>query len=67
MGKVASQTVCVNGQIIRRSDGGSCSTSGTIKCAADGKSWYMCSMGGYVSMGPVAAGTKCVNGGIVAA
>ncbi|OQE27539.1 hypothetical protein PENSTE_c004G01579 [Penicillium steckii] len=47
-------------------DGWTC-TSGEILCAPDGQSWAMCSNSQPVYMGPVAAGTVCRFGTIVAA
>ncbi|KAL4907122.1 hypothetical protein BDW74DRAFT_189682 [Aspergillus multicolor] len=37
---------------------------GTIICADDGNSWWLCNQGSPVHMGNVAAGTICVNGAI---
>ena len=43
------------------SSGGSC-TPGQSVCSADGTQIGECDGTGHVTMGPVAAGTKCVNG-----
>ncbi|BFZ58865.1 hypothetical protein PYCC9005_005931 [Savitreella phatthalungensis] len=44
---------------------GTCS-AGSIACYSDGYTWALCSGGKYINMGKVAAGTKCVNGVIIA-
>ncbi|KAI9783389.1 MAG: hypothetical protein M1839_003924 [Geoglossum umbratile] len=48
---------------------GTCTTAtfGKVICSADGKLIGICDYGGKVVMGPVAGGTKCVNGAMVAA
>lgn len=47
------------------SSSGSGCVAGAFKCSADGLSWSMCANGQYLSMGPVAPGTKCVDGKMV--
>jgi hypothetical protein len=46
---------------------GGCSPDGSLQCANSGAGFWVCDQGGWVDMGMVAAGTECVNGGIVAA
>ncbi|OQU94551.1 hypothetical protein CLAIMM_00898 [Cladophialophora immunda] len=65
MGSVALGTTCVNGQIIRENDG-PCTPNGALFCNGD-RAFYLCDQGGLVEMGPVAPGTVCRNGVIVAA
>lgn len=45
----------------------SCSNNGALSCGDGGNSFFLCSEGTLVDMGHVAAGTVCVDGGIVAA
>jgi len=42
----------------------SCYANGALLCGADGSTFYQCWGGSYVYMGPVAPGTKCVDGRI---
>lgn len=56
---------CVNGQFTRQNDG-PCTPSGNIFCNGP-TAFYMCDQGGLIPMGPVAAGTECLNGEIVRA
>jgi hypothetical protein len=44
---------------------GDCSPDGSIGCRDGGMSWMVCDQGGWIDIGPVAAGTECVNGNIV--
>ncbi|KAF3928593.1 hypothetical protein AA313_de0202627 [Arthrobotrys entomopaga] len=43
-----------------------CSKNGALICSADGTQFSMCNFGKAVPMGPVAAGTTCQNGEMVA-
>ncbi|KAK5110225.1 hypothetical protein LTR62_006221 [Meristemomyces frigidus] len=52
-------------KIVRARPDGSCSTEGAIQCTDGGSTFDLCDQGGWVEMGPVAAGTTCENGGIV--
>ncbi|OAL28840.1 hypothetical protein AYO22_02705 [Fonsecaea multimorphosa] len=65
MGSVALGMTCVNGQIIRENDG-PCTPNGALSCNGD-RAFYLCDQGGLIDMGPVAPGTICQDGGIVAA
>lgn len=51
-------------QYVRARPYGSCYHDGDIKCIDDGYGWLMCDQGGWVDMGGVAAGTRCVDGHI---
>jgi hypothetical protein len=65
MGSVAAGMQCVNGAIIIQNDG-PCTPNGQIFCKGN-SSFYMCDQGGLINMGPVAPGTVCQNGVVVAA
>jgi hypothetical protein len=52
-------------QYRRARPNGGCSPDGNIGCLRGGAGWEMCDHGGWVDMGPVAAGTTCRNGRIV--
>lgn len=45
---------------------GGCSPDGSIKCTVAGLGYMVCDHGGWVDMGRLAVGTKCVNGNIIA-
>jgi hypothetical protein len=49
--------------------GSSCTAAnyGQVICSTDGTQIGICDYGGKVIMGPVAAGTRCVNGSMIAA
>lgn len=51
---------------VRAEPDGSCSTDGALQCNGVMDFW-ICDQGGWVDMGPVAAGTECEDGEIVAA
>jgi hypothetical protein len=65
MGNVAAGMRCVNGVIIRQNDG-VCTPDGALQCNGS-QSFYICTNGGLINMGPLAPGTVCVDGAIVAA
>lgn len=65
MGQVAAGMQCTNGAIIRQNDG-ACTPDGQLQCNGS-QSFYLCTNGGLIDMGPVAAGTTCLNGVIVSA
>ena len=54
-------------RIVRARPDGDCDDPGSIKCIDDGQQFEVCDQGGWVAMGPVAAGTTCSNGEIVPA
>lgn len=54
-------------RIVRARPDGDCNDDGSILCTDGGTMFDICDHGGWVRMGPVAAGTTCQNGGIVAA
>lgn len=64
--RVASIEASTNNQFKDYVSGWSC-TDGEILCSPDGWTWAMCSNGRPVFMGPVAAGTLCRFGQMVAA
>ena len=70
MGSVPAGMTCVSdGRLVRASsEAGACTQGqeGEIECSADGGRWFVCSGGGWVAMGMVAAGTVCRGGEIVA-
>ncbi len=51
-------------RIVRARPYGDCSKDGAIRCTGGGQSFQLCDHGGWVNMGAVAKGTKCVNGQI---
>ena len=53
-------------RIVRARPDGDCSDDGSILCTDGGTMFDVCDHGGWVRMGPVAAGTTCENGQIVA-
>ncbi|KAK5711371.1 hypothetical protein LTR17_018438 [Elasticomyces elasticus] len=53
-------------RIVRARPDGDCSDDGSLQCTNDGSSFDVCDQGGWVQMGPVASGTTCTNGQIVA-
>jgi hypothetical protein len=53
-------------RVVRARPDGDCSDEGAIQCTNGGSSFDVCDQGGWVQMGPVAAGTTCQNGQIVA-
>ncbi len=55
-----------NDRYVRARPNGSCSTDGALQCNGVMGFW-ICDQGGWVDMGPLAAGTECSNGKIVAA
>jgi hypothetical protein len=46
---------------------GGCEPEGSIECLGDGSTWAICYHEGWVNMGPVAPGTRCVGGTFVLA
>ncbi|KAB2572571.1 putative endoglucanase protein [Lasiodiplodia theobromae] len=52
---------------VRARPNGDCSEEGVIRCTEGGGEFEMCDHGGWVGMGKVAKGTRCVDGGIVRA
>lgn len=64
MGSTADGTVCDDGQIMRDDDG-ACTPNGALVCGSNNFTFYLCDQGGLIDMGPVAAGTECINGEIV--
>jgi len=55
------------GDINNATPGGACSPDGALGCYNDSNSFTLCNYGHWVNMGSVAAGTKCMDGGIIAA
>lgn len=55
-----------NDEIIRARPDGACGEEGSFQCSNDGLSLSVCDHGGWVNMGPVASGTVCIDGEIVA-
>jgi hypothetical protein len=53
-------------RIVRAQPHGACDTEGVIRCVSDGAQFQMCAQGAWIAMGMVAAGTRCVNGKMVA-
>jgi hypothetical protein len=53
-------------RIVRARPDGDCNDDGSIQCTDGGQMFDMCDQGGWVEMGPVAPGTVCQNGQIVA-
>ena len=51
---------------VRARPDGSCNTDGALQCNGEMGFW-ICDQGGWVDMGPLAAGTKCEDGEILAA
>lgn len=66
MGSTAAGTVCVDGRIIRKTEG-SCKREeeGKVVCKEGGMGFWICVEGGLVDMGLVALGTKCLGGKII--
>lgn len=67
----AQQALTPNGyyrddRIVRARPDGDCSSPGAILCRDSGQQFDVCDQGGWVRMGPVAAGTVCQGGQIVA-
>lgn len=66
-GPVANGTYCDESENEIRADNyGDCSPDGQLFCDDSGTALYECDLGGLISFGPVAAGTVCVDGSIVA-
>ena len=53
-------------RIVRARPDGDCDDDGSLRCIDDGQQFEVCDQGGWVAMGPVANGTICSNGEIVA-
>ena len=53
-------------RIVRARPDGDCDDDGSIKCTDGGQMFEVCDQGGWVDMGPVANGTTCSDGQIVA-
>jgi hypothetical protein len=53
-------------RVVRARPDGDCNTDGSILCTDGGTMFDVCDQGGWVRMGPVAAGTTCQDGEIVA-
>jgi hypothetical protein len=51
-------------QYVRARPYGSCDNDGSIRCVRGGYGWLMCDQGGWIDMGSVADGTRCVDGHI---
>ena len=67
-GDVAAGTYCdLTQNQIRTDNEGDCKIDGELVCEDDGKSFLRCDQGGLIDFGSVAAGTKCMDGMIVAA
>ena len=65
-GPVAPGTYCDQSQMrIRANNFGDCQIDGTLKCGPGGNTFFTCAQGGFISFGPVAAGTTCSNGTII--
>lgn len=69
--RYAQQALTPNGyfrddRIVRARPDGDCDDDGSLKCIDGGQQFEICDQGGWVLMGPVANGTTCVNGEIVA-
>ncbi|GIZ39599.1 hypothetical protein CKM354_000297800 [Cercospora kikuchii] len=45
---------------------GPCDVNGSLECTGNGRTFSVCDNGGWISMGPVAYGTVCSNGLIIA-
>ena len=54
-----------NDSIVGSGPLGSCGADGKIRCLRNGKGWAQCDQSGWVDMGAVASGTKCVGNKIV--
>ncbi len=66
-GPVADGTYCDESENKIRADNyGDCSPDGQLFCNYDGTTFFECDQGGLIYFGPVAAGTTCVDGIIVA-
>ncbi|KAK3699181.1 hypothetical protein LTR37_016542 [Vermiconidia calcicola] len=53
-------------RVVRARPHGDCNDDGSIQCTEEGQMFDMCDQGGWVEMGPVANGTICENGHIIA-
>ena len=53
-------------RIVRARPDGDCNDDGSLQCIDGGQQFELCDQGGWVEMGPVANGTTCSNGAIVA-
>lgn len=51
-------------RVVRARPNGDCNQDGAIKCTSS-QTYEVCDQGGWLDMGPVAAGTTCENGHIV--
>lgn len=66
-GPVADGTYCDELENKIRADNyGDCSPDGHLFCDDTGSAFFECDQGGLIDVGPVAAGTTCVDGNIVA-
>lgn len=66
-GSVADGTYCDESENkIRANNYGDCSPDGQLFCDISGTAFFECDQGGLIYFGPVAAGTTCVDGTIVA-
>ncbi|MCJ1453048.1 hypothetical protein MMC28_003393 [Mycoblastus sanguinarius] len=66
-GDTANGTVCEQPGQIRAANYGPCSPDGELVCGSTGETFFICDHYGLIKFGPVAPGTYCSNGKIMAA